>query len=348
MTRLADRFLDFSRTLSSKERQAFEARRARLNGQFGEAAANATAAMSDYLGAPGLLATEGLRIRTPFCRLEKPIPEGEVSDRRAPKRALRPPATMISSSKGAALRVYLTALAAAQIKNRPGRRVTLDMPLATFSRERGWNDLVATPAVTSGRGKTTSTIREKKARTLHTALDTLEEAKLVHLPGTPGKRGRYEGFSLLDEAGWQHSGDPLPYTVPPKGEDYFALPVGFVTSGWLHVLEDSEITLLLMVACRRGTLAAMGDEPDIAQGEVAIPADVRLRCYGIHRDPFSTARKTLEWFKLLGVREMDRRDDGRAEDAANRLHRLSLLKDGFEPTALDVLRETIDRQLSRV
>lgn len=341
-------FLELSRSLSLKEQKAFVARRSRLGGQFGVSAANATRAMNDHLGAPGLLSTEGLRIRTPFTYLRQPIPEEEASDRRAPKRGLRPPATMIASSKGAALRMYLTALAAAQIKNRPGRRVALDIPLATFSREWGWNDLVATPAVTSGRGATTSTIRDKKARTLHTALDSLEEAKLVHLPGKPGVRGRHEGFSLLDEAGWQHTGDPLPYGVPFKSEDYFTLPAGFVTAGWLHVLEDSEITLLLMIACRRGTLTAIGDDMDIAQGEVAIPADIRLRHYGIHRDPFSSARKTLEWFGLLNVRELNRHDDGRAEENGIRLHRLSILTDGFDAPALETVHEAIDDQLGRL
>lgn len=348
MSRQSGILLELSRALSIKEQKAFEARRGRLRGQYGKSAAHATRAMTDHLGAPGLLSTEGLRIRTPFSYLGQPIPEDEASDRRAPKRGLRPPATMISSSKGAALRMYLTALAAVQITNRPGRRAALDIPLATFSREWGWNDIVATPAVTSGRGATTSTIRDKKARTLHTALDSLEEAKLVHLPGKPGRRGRHEGFSLQDEAGWQRSGDPLPYVVPSKSEDYFTLPAAFVTEGWLHVLEDSEITLLLMVACRRGTLPAIGDAADIAQGEVAIPADVRLRHYGIHRDPFSTARKTLEWFGLLGVRELNRHDDGRAEDGAVRLHRLSILTDGFDSPALETVRETIDGQLGRL
>lgn len=347
MVRLKDILLDASRPLSTKERRAFEARRGRLYGQFGESAANATNALSDHFGAPGLLSGEGLRIRSPFCYLRKPIPEDEASDRRAPKRNLRPPATMISSSKGAALRMYLTALAAAQIKTRPGHRVTLDMPLASFSQEWGWNDIVAAPAVASGRGRTGSSIRDKKARTLATALDTLEEAKLVDLPGTPGRRGRHEGFSLLDESGWQRGGDPLPYVVPFKNEHYFTLPVEFVTAGWLHVLEDSEITLLLMTACGRGSLTAVGDDRDIAEGEVAIPGDIRLRHYGIHRDPFSSARKTLEWFGLLGVREVGRHEDGRAEDAGLRLHRLSLLHDGFQSPALDVVRETIDHQLGR-
>jgi hypothetical protein len=64
--------------------------------------------------------------------------------------------------------------------------------------------------VASGRGGTTSAIRDKKARTLRAALDTLDEAVLVHLAGAAGKSGRHEGLALLDEAGWQITGDPLP------------------------------------------------------------------------------------------------------------------------------------------
>jgi hypothetical protein len=109
----------------------------------------------------------------------------------------------------------------------------------------------------------------------------------------------------------------------------------FVMNGWLHVLEDSEITLLLMVACGRGTLVATS-EAAISPGEVAIPAEVRLRRYGIHRDPFSAARKTLEWFGLLDVREVARHFDGRGEDGAARLHRLSVTPRGFEVNAVDI------------
>ena len=75
------------------------------------------------------------------------------------------------------------------------------MPLAAFSRELGLSDLVATAAVASGRGESASGIRDKKARTLRAALDTLEDAGLVHLRGVAGKRGRQEGFTLLHESG---------------------------------------------------------------------------------------------------------------------------------------------------
>lgn len=224
------------------------------------------------------------------------------------------------------------------------------MPLVSFTGELGWSDLLATAAVASrrGPGATGSSIRDKKARSLHTALDTLEDAGLVDLLGAPGERGRYDRFELLEEAGLQRDADPIPYTVPGRSKDCFALPEGFVTNGWLHVLEDSEITLLLMVACGRGTLTAIGEDPEIRDDEVAIPGETRLGHYGIHRDPFSLARKTLEWFGLMDVREMYRHRDGRAEEAATRLHRLSLLKEGFEADALDVVKESIDRQLDRV
>jgi hypothetical protein len=340
-------WVDFSRPPTGKEHKAFKARQARLKGQYGTSAAEATSTIVERLGAPGKLSNEGLRIRTPFCYLDTPIPEAEVSDRRAPHRSLRPPATMIASSQGAALRLYLTGLAVAQVDTRPGRRAKVDLPLGSFSRELGWSDLVASSAVASGRGQTTSTIRDKKTRALRSALDTLEEAGLVHLPGSAGRRGRHEGFTFLDDAGWQLAGNPLPYIVPAKHEDYFTLPPGFITNGWVHVLEDSEITLLLMVACGRGGLVGINDGADIRGGEIAIPAEVRLRRYGIHRDPFSAARKTLAWFGLLDVREVGRHDDGRAENATNRLHRLSLAPDGFQVNACETVTEVVARQLDR-
>jgi hypothetical protein len=335
-----------SRTLNAKERRAFEQRQKRLAGQFGKSALAASEKMVEELGAPGRLTNEGLRIRTSFSYLRKPAPEG-VSDRRAPRRELRPSATRISSSQGAALRFYLTALAAAQIDKPPGRVAKFDLPLTSYSGELGWTDLVASGAEPSGRGRTSSSIREKKGRTLRTALNTLADAGLVHLPGAPGRRGRHDGFDLLNEAGTQLKGDPVEYHVPIARDDYFTLPAEFVTRGWIHVLEDSEITLLLMTACRRGALDASTANADILPGEVAMPADVRLRHYGIARDPFSTARKTLEWFGLLDVREITRHDDGRAEDGETRLHRLSLSHQGFAADALTTVLNQISVQLDR-
>ncbi len=337
--------LDFSRPLSSKELAAFAARKVRLEGDFGRSAQKATVALNGLTD----LGAEGLRIRSPYSYLITPIDAGEVSDRRAPRRELRPPATRIVTSQGVALRLHLAALAVAQATTGPGKRAHLpQMPIAEFGAGVGWTDLVATGAVHHGSGATAATVRDKKGRSVRTALDTLSAAGVVQLPGTAGRRGRHKGFLLLHEAGWQLEGDARAYVVPSLAEDdVYAVPPGFVSNGWLHVLEDTEIAVLLMVACGKATLRPASTSVDLAPGEVAIPADDRLRHYGIHRDPFSSARKTLEWFGLLGVREMGRHDDGRAEGNDYQLHRLSLRPEGFDADALEVTRTVVSKQLAR-
>ncbi len=190
-----------------------------------------------------------------------------------------------------------------------------------------------------------ATVRDLKGRSVRSALDSLFDAGLVELPGAPGRRGRHEGFTLLHEAGRQYKNDPHPYVVPlEKDSDFFQLPAGFISQGWIHVLEDSEITLLLMVACGKKSLPP-SVESDINPREIAIPADIRLCHYGIHRDPFSAARKTLSWFGLLKVREVNRHDDGRAEGGDARLHRLELVPDGFDTDALTTVRTVLEEQL---
>ncbi|WP_448711920.1 hypothetical protein [Microbacterium profundi] len=118
------------------------------------------------------------------------------------------------------------------------------------------------------------------------------------------------------------------------------MPGGFITHGWLHVLEDSEIALLLMVACAK--------EGWWDRGLLAMPPEIRLRNYGIHRDAFSAACKTLKWFGLLTVTEMGRHEDGRAEEGVLQVHRLGLVPGGFEaPAVKTVAEETLKVELSR-
>lgn len=334
---------DWTRPLSVKEREAFTARRRRLAQSFGTSATEATKALNSL--AP---LAEGLAVRHAFSYLSKPTEESPVSDRQAPERSQRPSATRISSSQGVALRLYLAALAVAQATNKPGMRAQLpDLAIAEFGQDVGWTDVVATKSVASGSGRSLSVIRDKKARSVGTALNTLNAAGLVELRGGAGLRGRYHGFTLLHEGGRQLIGDPRPYLVPAVQDgDWFRLPAGFVSEGWIHVLEDSEITVLLMVACGKGAFPP-GIALDINDGEVAIPAAIRLCQYGIHRDPFSTALKTLKWFGLLNVRELGRHEDGRAEDGEVQLHRLKLVPGGFDVPALEKVRSVVAEQLQR-
>lgn len=286
-----------------------------------------------------------LRLRPGFVYRTEPVPE-ESSDRRVPPREDRPPATRVASSRGAALRLELTALALAQARHRSGARGRNELPLRPPNRTtNGWTDLLATEARPQGRGLTRATVTDKQMRALQTALKTLERAGLVDLPNRQQPRGFAEGFELLDEEG-PRSGTPLPYAVPPSpkasAQQLVQLPWSFITQGWVHVLEDSEITLLLMVACGRGGLSG--------EDGIAIPADVRLLNYGISRDAFAS-HALLHRLGLIDVVEINRHADGRVIDHAEhgaKLHRLEVLPEGFAQDAREVLQKTIIEQLARL
>jgi hypothetical protein len=200
------------------------------------------------------LDTAGLRLRPGFSCRSTPI-AGESSDRKAPPRELRPPAMRVSSSTGSALRLQLIAMALLQLHRKPGvraRLANLEIPIAGDSQQTGWADLVAVQPTDSNLGGVFIKARDKRARTVRGALDTLEAAGLVDVPGQPGEHNRYEDFVLLHEAGAEARGEREEYTTPKlRGEGVFAMPPGFVLNSWMHVLEDSEIAVLLMAACRR-------------------------------------------------------------------------------------------------
>lgn len=291
--------------------------------------------------ATGKLREDGLRLREPFSYLSDPI-AGDASDRKAPPRELRPPAMRISSSLGSALRLELTVLALLQLHRKPGARARLgdlEIPIAGDSQHTGWADLVAALPTDSNVGGIFYNSRDKRARTVRKALERLETVGLVDVPAGRGARNRFEGFVPLNEAGTDSHGEREEYTIPEIGPLVFTMPPGFILNGWLHVLEDSEIAVLLMAACTAGAW--------FDRGRLLFPGELRLRHYGIHRDPYAAARKTLEWFGLLGVEEVDRHTDGRAENDVRHVHRIWIRWDGFEMPALPTTKEAISRQLRR-
>lgn len=305
---------------NEKEKAAALSRARRLKGAYGAAAKVAVEKAEAELGAPGRLATRGLVLRTGFVYRPTPAP-AYASDRRVPKREHRPPATRIASSQGAALRLYLMALAENQIRLRAGASATNPLPIDGRGSV-SWIDLVASTAARStSPGGTYLKAKDKMLRTVTGALKTLEDANLVHLPHATKAKGKFEQFVLLDE-----TGSGADYELPRKVDDTFSLPAAFITNGWLHVLEDSEIALLLMVACGRGS------EP-FGPGLVAINGETRLLHYGIARDPFTAAHRSLEQFGLLDVHQVDRWPDGRSMGNARSLHRLELLPGGFDKDA---------------
>ena len=326
--------LDFSRLPTPKDRQAYEARLARLSGNYG-ASVKRSAGTLDSLQGKGPLLMHGFRLRHEFIYRQE-APAGDLSDRKVPPRELRPPCTEISSSRGSTLRIYLTALAIAQKTMRAGGHPQW-LPIVANTDRPGWTDLVATDAERAGHGLTTLEAKDKRARSVRASFKRLETAELIQFPRSEGKRGDFENYDLLDERG--SSGERQLYKVPGSKEPLTTLPSGFIMNSWVHVLEDSELAVLLMVACGKGSLAGPF---------VSIPAETRLLHYGIGRDPYSRARKTLELFGLLKVEEVRRHRDGKTEGGENHfLHRFELRTDGFDEDALPTVITVLKEQLAR-
>lgn len=322
--------LDLTRPPTAKERARLTGRLWRLRRSD---LADQMARVGELLPAPK---SGKLVIRTNFSFRSARV-DDDASDRRAPRPEFRPPATRLIRSRGSALRFAVTLLALAQGHHRAGHRARLadlGLPVVGDSQQSGWADLVITDATDSD-GKDFIRVRDKRARSVRSALRALEDAGLVRIPTVPGG---LKDFTLLDERGVDVVKELEEYKVPAH-ESVFDVPDGFISSGWLHVLEDSEIALLLMVACGAG-----------GQREgryLVMPSETRLLHYGIHRDAFSSARKTLEWFGLLDVEEYQRHDDGRAENGELRVHRLALNEDGFTRPAVATMTDVLESQMER-
>lgn len=330
---------DYQRAPSKKEAEAFQARVARLQGQFGYDVRRIEKVLRENYPPGRALDTHGYRVREGFSYLTK-TPHGGYSDRRVLPRKHRPPATRILSSRGATLRFYLTALAVAQMSGSTGAKLPV-LPITGSVNDPGWTQLVATGAENTGDARNYITASDKRARSIKTSLGTLNDAGLVELRPTKAGGKTFENFVLLNESGKSLLDDSVEYKIPRPAEVTINLPSEFVRQGWLHVLEDSELAVLLMLACGRGSLQ---EENQV----IAIPSEERVIHYGIGRDPYSRARKTLELFGLVSVNELGRHFDGKAEgDEPPQLHRFRILSEGFSEPALEVVQAKLRHQLKR-
>lgn len=290
---------------------------------------------------------DSLLVRPDFIyRSEVESIRGIASDRRLPPAKERPPASRLVSPTGLALRFYLTALFVAQGQTRPGKRYLNELRLdAHDPRAADWVGMVATTAEFGGPGSHL-TPRDKAVRQIQSALKRLADpgVGLVRLPHVGRTRDKYEEFFLLHEGGTPYGSrmNSVGYTVPEASE-VPQLPAGFIQNNWIHVLEDSEIVFLLMLAhthWRNGT-----------DGEVAVTGEARLLHFGLGRQAYSHAHRLLERVGLVSVTEsMDRffeggKVTGFSADSPPELHRIQLLPDGFDNPALPTMTEAISRRL---
>jgi hypothetical protein len=268
---------------------------------------------------------------------------GDPSDRRLSVKEDRPPAARLITPRGAALRVFLTALFEAQARTRPGQRPGNTRPLA--SRPGGvisWIDLLASDAEPYGKGKHYMSVSAKKTRQMESAIDRLAKEELVELTctGEPGTK-KYEGFVLMHEGGRRPHGPNMPYHVPVvPPEQAFPVPVTLFTNGWVHILEDSELAFILMMAAAHHATGGQA---------FTITAENRLLRFGMKHDGYE-AHMMLSRLGLVTVTPDDRRrPDGTVEEFNSGRsalpHVLSFTPAGFDRDAFTTLSAEIDRQL---
>ncbi|MFJ2663802.1 hypothetical protein ACIO14_05585 [Nocardia fluminea] len=327
--------IDFSRPPNDRERGALTRRLARLKAAA-ESITEASAQMQ-RLASSGPL--DDVRIRHGFIRLE--VPTGpDTSSRNAPKPEHRPPSTRLMSPNGIALRFYLIALLEAQSRTKPGARPLNPTPLRGSSTVTGWTNYIATAAKPSGAGRHRMGVIDKKLRQLQTTLNRLAstQEQLVDLPHSAKKQGQHEGFLLMREDARTGITNDL-YTVPDEG--FFTVPVSLFTNGWIYVLEDSELALLLLIARMR-----------YQHGEASqrLAAGTRQNLYGLGRDAFE-AHHMLHNLGIAHVTPDEARSlTGKVKDYETRgalPHELLFLPKGLEKPALPEVVEQIEYQLDR-
>lgn len=287
-------------------------------------------------------------IRSDFVYQNAPN-NSDADDRVLPARNERPPATRIISPRGLSLRLYLTALfeTYTQSQGRSGYTPLNDRPLRGRAQSIGWSDLVSAPDTSNPNTSIRVSPRSKRVRQIQSALNTLSDSavQLVHLPNYRRPANRYEGFTLLDEAG-ARPGDAEIYKTPNGTESTFMVPAWWFTDGWINVLEDTEIAFLLMVA------HAQAEVQQEYPGSVIVPSRKRLDSYGIGRDAYEEAHRVLSRVGLASVEpDRMRRVDGKVRGFSHgiqpNLHRLTLARGLRSPGPVSGLGEYLKYQLSR-
>lgn len=331
--------IDLSRPPNARETKVLEKRKQRLE----DAEKSRSEAIEEMrrLAAAGSL--EDLRLRSGFIRLFTPPARADYSDRSVVPPEDRPPSTRLMSPNGIALKFLMIALFEAQSRTKPGYRPAGN-PLPLIGRstsDNSWSRYVASGTKASGEGRHRMSPADKKLRTLKTTIDRLEKEELVDCPNRDNPKDKQEGFLLQrEDAIIGRAGDL--YSVPADDEDHFTVPATLFTNGWIYVLEDSELALLLIGARLRHRNGDIGQR---------LRAGTRVLHYGLGRDSFA-AHKMLDRLKLMEVLPDEARWLNRthSEDYLTQgaqPHSLQFLPDGLQKDGATTLLAEINHQLGR-
>lgn len=151
----------------------------------------------------------------------------------------------------------------------------------------------------------------------------------------------YDRFTLLrDDA--RPTGDNDEYKVPDVEADYFTVPLTLFTNGWIHVLEDSELVLLLITARFH---RKYGDTPQ------PMSSGPRKLNYGLTKDSYESAHRILDYLKIISViADWNRTSDGKVSAIRERgaqPHHLRFHPDMLERPAYPTIVDTLTQQIAR-
>jgi hypothetical protein len=196
-----------------------------------------------------------------------------------------------------ALRLYLTALYEAQVRQRPGSLHTNDRPIRPDSPDEiGWIGLLAVTASATAKGRATM---DNRLRQVKSAIERLVREGAFALPFASRPRNRFEQF-LLRNDGETQIGLPAEHIyVTPRRNEGFGIPVEFYTNNWLHCLTDSEIALWL---CLR--LIAKENPAAHREAGVFMASSTRKYRFGLTRDAYE-AHAALRHFGLIKAVDID-------------------------------------------
>lgn len=337
--------LSIARPPNDRERAVLAARLDRLAGME-QSAADAGARLQ-ALAAGRVTPPGDIRIRHGFVRRFVPDSTADTSNRNATSREQRPPSTRLMSPRGRALSFLLIALFEAQMRLAPGQAAARnELPLMAENDHAGWTNYIATDAQDATEGRIFVSVRTKKARQIQSSLTRLVNENLVSVPPAVGRHRRFEDFVLKREDALP-KGDNDVYRVPELESAFFNVPTSLFTHGWIHVLEDSELVLLLIAARMR---SGHGDTPQ------PLRSGPRKLNYGLSRDSFEAAHRVLDYLGILDVisdylRSADGKVDGfsrgtrGAQPHLLRFHPEALDRPAY-PTIVDTIQEQIAKSES--
>jgi hypothetical protein len=294
----------------------------------------------------GRISPEGdLRIRHGFIRRESAPRTADTTNRRGTERYERPPSTRVLSPRGLALSLELTLLLDTQMHFHPGQLAGgNERAVRAENTKDGWTNYVATDAQVADKGQVYKSVRDKKVRHLQSGLVRLAAENLIRLPRDERGQRDCDGFMLQREDA-SARGDNDVYKVPDGEGEYFTVPLTLFTNGWIHVLEDSELVVLLIAARMR---CKHGEEPQ------PLPSGPRKLNYGLTKDSYEAAHRVLDYLSILGViADWRRSSDGKVDGFARRgergaqPHRLRLRPENLDQPAYPTIVDTITDQIAQ-